>query len=110
MARERAGLPSSELRGLDLAAVAGGTRLRLRVKPGARRRAVLGVLDGALKLSVTTVPERGKANRSVLRLLAEVLAVPAGEITLLAGAGSRDKTVLVPLPPAEVATRLGDSD
>jgi len=106
MAREPAGLPAAELKGLDLAAVAGGTRLRLRVKPGARRRALLGVLDGALKLSVTTAPEHGKANRSVLGLLAEVLDVPAGEIALLAGQGSRDKTVLVPLEPEEVIARL----
>jgi uncharacterized protein (TIGR00251 family) len=92
--------------GLELADVAGGTRLRLRVKPGARRNAILGIHDGALKLSVLAAPERGKANRAVLKLLARALGLAPGEIQLLAGHGSRDKTVLVPAPPAVVAERL----
>jgi uncharacterized protein (TIGR00251 family) len=92
---------------LELVEIAGGTRLRLRVKPGARKRAVLGVHAGALKLSVTTPAERGKANRSVIRLLAEVLDVVPSGIELLAGHASRDKTVLVPLPAATIVERLG---
>ena len=92
---------------LELVEIPGGTRLRLRVKPGARQRAILGVHAGALKLSVTTPPERGKANRSAIRLLAEVLDVAPSEIELLAGHASRDKTVLVPLPAATVVERLG---
>ena len=92
---------------LELVEIPGGTRLRLRVKPGARKRAILGVHAGALKLSVTTPPERGKANRSAIRLLAEVLDVVPSEIELLAGRASRDKTVLVPLPAATLVERLG---
>jgi len=103
----KSGLSGAEVETLDLVSMAGGTRLRLRVKPGARKRAILGVHDGALKLSVTTPPERGKANRSAIKLLAAVLEVAPGEIDLLAGQSSRDKTVLVALPPAEVARRLG---
>jgi uncharacterized protein (TIGR00251 family) len=95
-----------ELEKLDLASIPGGSRLRLRVKPGARRRAILGVHAGALKLSVTTAPERGKANRSALRLLAEALDVPASEIEILAGQSSREKTVLVPLSPEAIVERL----
>jgi uncharacterized protein YggU (UPF0235/DUF167 family) len=93
-------------RGLDLAAVAGGTRLRLRGKPGARKNAILGIHDGALKLSVVTAPERGKANRSVLKLLARTLDVAPSDIQLLTGGSSQDKTVLVPLPPAVVERLL----
>jgi uncharacterized protein (TIGR00251 family) len=91
---------------LELVEIPGGTRLRLRVKPGARKRAILGVHAGALKLSVTTPPQRGKANRSAVRLLAEVLDVAPSEIELLAGHGSKDKTVLVPLPAATLVERL----
>lgn len=98
---------ANEFANLELAEMPGGTRLRLRVKPGARKRAILGVHDGALKLSVNSPPERGKANRAAIRLLAEVLDVGPSEIELLAGHGSRDKTVLVPLPAATVVERLG---
>ena len=92
--------------GLDLAEVAGGTRLRLRVKPGARKNAILGTHDGALKLSVVTPPERGKANRSALKLLARTLDLAPSDIQMLAGASSQDKTVLVPLPPPVVEELL----
>jgi len=92
--------------GLDLAEVAGGTRLRLRVKPGARKNAILGTHDGALKLSVVTPPERGKANRSALKLLARTLRLAPSDIQLIAGQSSQDKTVLVPLPMSVVEELL----
>ena len=92
--------------GLDLAEMAGGTRLRLRVKPGARKNAILGIHDGALKLSVVTAPERGKANRSALKLLARTLQLAPSDIQLLAGQSSQDKTVLVPLPMSVVEELL----
>jgi uncharacterized protein (TIGR00251 family) len=91
---------------LDLVALAGRTRMRLRVKPGAKRAEILGAHGGALKISVTTAPERGKANRSALKLLARALDVPPTEIELIAGHGSSDKTVLVPLAPEEIRRRL----
>jgi uncharacterized protein (TIGR00251 family) len=91
---------------LELAETAAGTRLRLKVKAGARRRGALGVHAGALKLAVTTAPERGKANRSVLKLLAELLRVPPSELELVSGETSSEKTVFVPLSAAAVRERL----
>ena len=92
--------------GLDLVEVAGGVRLRLRVKAGARRDAVLGVHAGALKISVTAAPERGKANRAVLALLAKRLGFPPSSIELLSGAASPDKVVLLPLDRRALLRRL----
>jgi uncharacterized protein YggU (UPF0235/DUF167 family) len=93
--------------GLELTPAPGGTRLRLRVRAGATRDAVLGVHGGALKLGVTAAPERGRANRAVLRLLAAKLDLAPSELRLVAGTTSADKVVLVPLEPAEVDRRLG---
>ena len=98
--------PAATPADLELVEMAGRTRLRLRVKPGAKRNALLGVHGGALKLGVVTRPERGKANRSALKLLARELGVPASEIDLVSGASSQDKTVLVPLSPAALIERL----
>ena len=83
-----------------------GTRLRLRVKAGAKRNTLLGVHAGALKLSVTAAPEKGKANKAALGLIAEALSLSHTALELVAGASSQDKTVYVPLSPATVAARL----
>ena len=91
---------------LDLVEVRGGSRLRLRVKPGARRNAILGPHGGALKLSVTAAPEKGKANEAVIALLARSLAVPASALSLVSGQTSPDKTVFVPLSPGAIVERL----
>jgi hypothetical protein len=91
---------------LELVEIDGGTRLRLRVKPGARRNGVLGVHDGALRVGVTTAPEKGKANRAVLAVLAEALEVAPSALEILSGRTSPTKSVRVPLPPSTVRTRL----
>jgi uncharacterized protein (TIGR00251 family) len=92
---------------LELAPAGTGTRLRLRVRAGAARDAIVGAHGGALKLSVRTAPERGRANRAVLHLLAERLGVPTSELRIVAGTTSPDKVVVVPLAPHELRRRLG---
>jgi uncharacterized protein (TIGR00251 family) len=92
---------------LELTPVAGGTRLRLRVKPGARKTSIMGVHGGALKVSVGAPPERGKANEAVVALLAEILELPSSAVTIVAGARSKDKTAVVALAPDIVRARLG---
>jgi uncharacterized protein (TIGR00251 family) len=77
--------------------------LRVRVQPKARRNAVMGWRGEALRVSVTAPPEDGKANRAVIELLADTLAVPASSISLVRGATSRDKWFRLPPgtpPPA----------
>ena len=82
------------------------TRLRLRVSPRAKRNAVLGLRGDVLKVSVTAVPERGKANEAVVDLLAEALGVAPSSIEIVAGATSKDKVVAIDLPVDEIVRRL----
>jgi hypothetical protein len=65
----------------------------VRVHPGARRNAITGVHDGALKISLTTPPTDGRANQALIAFLAEQLSIPRARITLLTGATSRSKTL-----------------
>jgi uncharacterized protein len=83
------------------------TRLRLRVSPGAGRTAIVGRYGEAWKVRVTAAPEDGRANDAVLRLLADVLAVPRGALTLVSGHSARDKIVeLTGVGPALAERRL----
>ena len=93
---------------LELTPFPGGTRLRLRVKAGAKKTAILGVHGGALKLSVAAAPERGKANRAVVKLLAEALGLPASTVTVVEGKSSPDKVAAVALGVAAVCAILAD--
>ncbi len=78
---------------LQLRATANGCTLGVRVHPGARRNAISGIHDGALKISLTTPPTDGRANAALIAFLAEQLSIPRQRITLVSGATSRSKTL-----------------
>jgi uncharacterized protein len=73
------------------------------VKPGARKTGIAGVHGGALKLSVSARPERGKANDAVVALLSELLRA---DVEVTAGLASQDKTVFVALDAETIRRRL----
>ena len=92
---------------LTLRATASGCTLNVRVHPGARRNAITGTHDGALKISLTTPPTDGRANAALIAFLAETLNIPRAAITLTTGATSRTKTLhLEALTPAALTTAL----
>jgi uncharacterized protein (TIGR00251 family) len=72
-----------------------GAILPVKVSAGARRDAILGSHGDALKVSVCQAPEKGKANREVVRLLAGALGMRARDVEILRGQTSRDKLVLL---------------
>jgi uncharacterized protein len=78
---------------LNLRATTNGCTLNVRVHPGARRNAITGTHDGALKISLTTPPTDGRANAALIAFLAEHLNIPRARITLTTGATSRSKTL-----------------
>ncbi len=92
-------------------AVSDGVRLALRVTPKASRNAISGLADTAsggkaLKVMVTAVPENGKANEAVVKLLAKAWKLPKTSLTVVAGATDRNKIVHVAGDPAELMRRL----
>ncbi|KGJ11763.1 DUF167 domain-containing protein [Paracoccus versutus] len=67
-----------------------GAEIAVRVTPRASRNAV--ILDGeAIRVTVTVVPEDGKANAAVVKLLAKALGVAKSRLVLVRGATARDK-------------------
>jgi uncharacterized protein (TIGR00251 family) len=80
---------------LDLALTPEGIRLRIRVAPRAAHARILGVHDGALKVSLTAPPVDGAANEALMRLLAEELGIPKRAVAITHGHTSTLKTVLI---------------
>lgn len=63
--------------------------------------------EDALRLKVAAPPVNGKANAEVERYLSDLLGLPRSGVTVVRGASSRDKAVLIPdLPPDEVREAL----
>lgn len=92
---------------------ADGVRAALRVTPKAARNAVTGLADTAdggkaLKVSVTTVPEDGKANEAVIKLLAKAWGVAKTSISVVSGATDRNKILRIAGDPAEVSRLLAE--
>ena len=74
---------------------------------GARRNEIRGVQDGMLKVSVTQVPEKGKANKAVIDLLAKKLGLKKSQIELIDGETSHQKRFLLrDVKPDELAERI----
>lgn len=72
-----------------------GVILPVKAKAGGRGNDLQGVHDGALKISVTQAPERGKANKAILELLAEKLNLRRSQLHLVSGETSPQKRFLV---------------
>jgi uncharacterized protein YggU (UPF0235/DUF167 family) len=82
----------------------------VRVKPGSSRTAVGGGYEGpyGLAVVVTVGPPAidGRATEAALRALADALGVKYRQLTVRAGATSRDKLIEVADPPDDLPTRL----
>lgn len=91
-----------------------GCRLLVRLTPKSSRDGLDGIdtlADGRLylKARVRAVPEKGKANAQLIKILATRLDVPASAIRIGSGATSRLKTVNFDFPAAEIEARLSQS-
>ena len=72
-----------------------GLKFRLRVQPRARRSEISGAHNGALKIKVTAPPVDDAANRAVIEYLAGRLGVSKSGISILSGARSKEKVLLI---------------
>lgn len=70
--------------------------LTVRVHPHARRSQIRETMtDGSLKIDIAAPADGGKANRALVRFLADHFDVPVGHVELVAGEASRTKMVKI---------------
>ncbi len=85
-----------------------GVVLKIRVKPRARRNALVGVRNNTLLVEVTAPPEQNRANDAVIALLADVLDLPKSKVEILSGHSFREKLVrLCGVSTSQCRERLG---
>ncbi|QPC85847.1 DUF167 domain-containing protein [Mesorhizobium sp. NBSH29] len=88
-----------------------GLDIQVRLTPRAATDTIDGLMEAAdgriyIKVRVRSVPEGGRANTALERLVSTWLGVPVRDVALASGSTSRIKTVRIAGDPAETAKRL----
>ena len=88
-----------------------GLTVALRLTPRARRNRVEGVVEdadgrGRLKISVSAPPRNGAANAALIKLLAKEWRLPRTSLTIVAGAGDRNKLLHIAGDADSLADKL----
>ncbi len=71
------------------------TTIEVHLQPGAKSNEIIGLRDSILYIRVTALPRKGQANRALLALLAQALAVPKNDLDLIQGYASRHKVIAI---------------
>ncbi len=80
---------------INIKEVGGGIVVSVKVQPNASKDRVVGEYADQLKIAVTVAPEKGKANKAVIKVLSKSLGVKSSDVEILSGETSRDKKVLI---------------
>ncbi len=65
----------------------------IKVKPGASRNEIIKKDENHWEVFVTVTPQKGKANKAVIDILAKELGVPKSRISIKQGLKSKLKAV-----------------
>ncbi|MGI9382470.1 MAG: DUF167 family protein, partial [Methyloligellaceae bacterium] len=86
--------------------------LTVRLTPNARADEILSVDDAGeravLRAKVRAVPEKGKANAALIKLVAKWLGVPRTRVTCVAGGTSRVKTLQIEGESNDLITKINE--
>jgi uncharacterized protein len=65
------------------------------IRPNAPRTKIDGLHGTRIKIRVAAAPEKGKANRELIRLISEITGVAQKKIRIISGAASNYKKIQV---------------
>ena len=86
-------------------------RLSVRLTPNGGRDAIDGVETGSegecyLKARVSVAPEKGKANKALIALIAKSIGIPKSALSLVSGETARKKILRIEGEPEDLIERL----
>ena len=73
----------------------GGIVVSVKVQPNSSKDRVVGEYADRIKIAVTVAPEKGKANKAVIKLFAKWLGIKNSDIQIISGETSRDKELFI---------------
>lgn len=69
-------------------------RIRVRVTPNASKQRIIEA-DNLLKVYVSAPPDKGKANKRLIKILSKYFKVKKSDLNIVRGEKSRDKVLEV---------------
>lgn len=72
-----------------------GVILPVKGSPGSRKNELRDGSDGLLKVCCTQIPEKGKANKAILEVLAKTLKLKRSQLSLISGETDTHKKFFV---------------
>jgi len=67
-------------------------KVNVKITPNAKKPSIVEE-QGFIKVKVSTPAKEGKANKSLIKMLAEYFSVPKSRVIILKGENSRNKVV-----------------
>lgn len=72
-----------------------GIQFSVALQPRASKNEISGVMNGALKIRLTSPPVEGAANKACIKFLAKRLGVSASRVDIVSGLTSKHKIIRV---------------
>ncbi len=70
---------------------------KIKAHPGSKEEKIIKKAEDSFEIYVRAKPERGLANKAVIKVLSTYLKIPAGKIRLIKGVKSKNKILEVGL-------------
>jgi uncharacterized protein (TIGR00251 family) len=70
-----------------------GIQIKVRATPRSAKDCVEGLEGDYIKVRLRAIPEKGKANESIIKILADFFDLAPSKISIISGQTSRIKTV-----------------
>lgn len=72
-----------------------GIQFSAAIQPRASKNEIIGVMNGALKIRLTSPPVEGAANRTCIKFLAKTLGISASRVDIVAGLTNKNKIIRI---------------
>ncbi|MRS02655.1 DUF167 domain-containing protein [bacterium] len=83
------------------------TTLKIKLIPRSSRNELVGFMeDGTLKIKLSAPPVDGQANQALIKLLADLIKVPVGNINIISGKTSHNKLISITGISQETSTLI----
>ena len=69
--------------------------IKLYIRPGAAETRVEGIYQDRIKIRISAPPEKGRANKELIKFIGGILSIPKSRISIISGKTSNYKEIQI---------------